>query len=123
MWSPVPTPFARPRDPVRYPLAVIGTILVLIVTTGAAFLGTLSAFLTDICGDVQEPEPAQCENAGAYIPLLTVGPMVLCAAILIAVWYRARGRPRPIGFLAWAPLLVGLFAWGNALAGGKLLGG
>lgn len=110
----VPPPFARPTS-VRRALAVVGTVVVGMATIVATFVGSLSPMAADGCSDVGGPQPAQCANADVYIPLLIVGPLVLCAATLVAVWFRTGGRPRVAWFLVWAPALVLVEVWGFSL--------
>jgi hypothetical protein len=102
----------------RLMAATIGSAVVAATTCAAFGLGMLSPMATDSCGSGStEPE---CVNEGTYAALLTVGPTVLGAAVLGAVWFRAMHRPRLIWFAVWPPLLVAIFLRGNSLAGGNL---
>ncbi|HEY8527433.1 MAG TPA: hypothetical protein VIL48_20875 [Acidimicrobiales bacterium] len=117
--SAPPSRPAPSASPARRLAAVAGSVAVVAVTVLALGLGLLSPMASDSCGpESTEPE---CVNEGTYTTLLTLGPVALGAAALVAVWFRARGRPRPEWLVPWAVLLAAVLATGNALAGGKVL--
>ena len=107
------------RASARLAAARVGSAVVAATTGVALVLGMLSPMAADACGPgAAEPE---CVNEGAYAALLTVGPVVLGAATLGAVWFRAGRRPRLAWFAPWVPLLAAIVVVGNSLAGGKVL--
>jgi hypothetical protein len=120
-WSPVPRPVepdGSASQAARLVAATIGSAVVGVTTFVALGLGMLSPMATGSCET--ESDPA-CVNEGKYATLLIVGPVVLGAATLVAVWFRAMRRPRLIWFVVWALLLAATFLTANSLAGGELL--
>jgi hypothetical protein len=116
---PWPDPARPTRTSVRQVVAAVGTLVVAKVTIVAVFLGMMSPMATGSCGP-ESTEP-HCVNEHTYAALLTLGSLVLGAAVLSAVWIGATGRPRLVWFAPWAPLLVAIFLVAHyVVAGGEL---